>query len=111
MPLGSLCASSPFGPFTFTVLPSTVTVTPAGIETGILPIRDMSLSPLPDDGHELAAGARLPRLSVGHQALVRAENREAKAVANAGDVPHADVLPKPWRRHALQLPDHRLAAR
>jgi hypothetical protein len=29
------------GPFTFTVFPSTVTVTPAGMETGIFPIRDM----------------------------------------------------------------------
>ena len=30
MPAGTRCDSSPFGPFTFTVLPSSVTVTPVG---------------------------------------------------------------------------------
>src|SRR4051812_36779345 len=98
MPSGTRCDSSPRGPFTLTVLPSTVTVTPAGIVTGILPIRDM-VGLLPDDGDELAAGARLPRLTVGHQALVRAQNREAEAVANARDLAGADVLAKARGRH------------
>src|SRR5678815_5937805 len=73
MPLGSLCDNSPLGPFTFTVLPSTVTVTPVGTGMGSFPIRDMVASPLPDHSHELAAGARLPRLAIGHQALVRTD--------------------------------------
>ena len=45
--LTSICSgqvkdSSPFGPFIFTVCPSTVAVTPAGTGTGFLPMRDMS---------------------------------------------------------------------
>ena len=40
-----LSCSSPLGPLTVTKLPSpTVTVTPAGITTGILPILDISVS-------------------------------------------------------------------
>src|SRR3569833_1854778 len=109
MPPGSVCDSSPFGPFTFTVLPSTVTVTPDGTVMGSLPIRDMICS-LPDEGDELAAGARLTRFTVGHQALVGVVNREAEAGAHARDLGRADVLAKARRRHALQLTDHRLAA-
>lgn len=37
--------SSPLGPFTWTVFPCSVTVTPAGIVTGNFPIRDMSAAP------------------------------------------------------------------
>ena len=37
--------SSPFGPFTDTLFPSTLTVTPAGTSTGSFPIRDMMASP------------------------------------------------------------------
>src|SRR5438045_8791893 len=76
MPSGTLCASSPLGPLTFTVFPSTVTVTPAGMETGIFPIRDMVVVSLPDDGHELAAGACLSRCPVRHHALVGARGRD-----------------------------------
>src|SRR5215813_8597174 len=90
MPAGRRCVSSPLGPFTFTVLPSTATVTPLGIETGSFPIRDMRIL-LPHHGDELAAGARLPRLTVGHQALVRTEDRQAESVADARDLPRADV--------------------
>src|SRR3954452_16054647 len=109
MPSGTRCVNSPRGPLTFTMLLSTVTVTPLGIVTGILPIRDMA-SLLPDDGDELAAGARLSRLAVGHQALVGAHDREAKAVANARDLADGDVFPKAGGRHALELADNGLAA-
>src|ERR1051325_10223659 len=108
MPSGTRCVNSPRGPLTFTTLLSTVTVTPLGIVTGILPIRDMA-SLLPDDGDELAAGARVPRLTVGHQALVGAHDREAEAVANARDLADADVLPESRCRHALQLANDGLA--
>src|SRR5213082_128139 len=72
MPAGRRCISSPLGPFTFTVFPSTVTATPFGTATGSLPIRDIANAPLPDDGDELAAGARLARFTVRHQAFGRA---------------------------------------
>src|SRR5262249_37319148 len=109
IPFGSLCVNSPFGPLTLTDCSSTVTVTPEGIGTGSFPIRDMDAPPLPDAGDELAAGARLPRLTVGHQALVGAQNREAQAVADARNLRDADVLAKAGRRDALQLANHRLA--
>src|SRR5688572_14512796 len=58
--------SSPFGPFTVTVLPSVVIVTFFGNLMGSLPILDMVGGSLPDQRQELAAGARLARLAVGH---------------------------------------------
>src|SRR5215467_11937767 len=109
MPAGTRCVSSPLGPLTFTVLPSTATVTPLGIATGSFPIRDMRVL-LPHHGDELAAGARLPRLTVGHQALVRAEDRQAKPVAHARDLGGTDVAAQAGRRHALQLANDGLAA-
>src|SRR6186713_927666 len=72
--------SSPFGPFTLTVLPSMVTVTPAGTATGLRPIRDMSCAPLPDEGDELAAEIGRPRLAVGHQTPRGRDDRHAEAV-------------------------------
>src|SRR4051812_32181024 len=110
MPAGIRCESSPLGPFTFTTLPSTVSVTPAGTVMGSFPIRDI-FDLLPDDGDELAAGARLPRFTVGHQALVGAEDRQAEAIANPRNIRRAHVLAEPGGRHALQLADHRLATR
>ncbi len=40
---GTSRASLPFGPFTATVPPSTLTVTPVGTGMGVLPNRDMVL--------------------------------------------------------------------
>src|SRR5438552_12064276 len=74
--------NSPLGPFTVTVVPSAVTFTPLGTLTGILPILDIVCSPrLPDHGQDLPAGARLPRLAVGHQPLRRRPARHAQPVA------------------------------
>src|SRR5439155_21226848 len=108
MPFGNVRASAPFGPWTLTVFPSTVTVTPAGMATGSLPIRDI-VPPLPDEGDELATGARLPRLAVCHQAFRRAEDRDAEPVPHARNLGRADVAAKTGRRHALQLANARLA--
>src|SRR5512135_2204962 len=88
--------SSPFGPFTFTVCPSIVTVTPFGMAIGSLPIRDM-VSSSPDQGHELAAGARLPRVTVGHEPLGGAEDGDPQPVADTWNLAHADVLPETGR--------------
>src|SRR5665213_3728763 len=107
---GSERCSSPLGPFTVIFEPSSVTVTPFGIVTGFFPIRDIGGAPLPDQREQLAAGARLPRLPVGHEPLRRTENRHAEPVANARDLRHTDVLAKPRRGDATDLANHRLFA-
>src|SRR5688572_896597 len=85
--------SSPFGPLTLTTAPFAVTVTPLGTGTGIFPIRDIvSESPLPDQREELAAGARLARLTVGHQPLRGRQDRDAETVAHARDRLDAHVM-------------------
>src|SRR6476661_1357144 len=101
--------SSPFGPFTVIALPWTVTVTPLGTGTGRLPIRDIVVGSLPDEGEELATGVGATCLRVRHQAARRAHDGHAETVANAGNVPDADVLPEPRGRDALELADDRLA--
>src|SRR5258708_2815029 len=98
MPLANERVSSPFGPFTFTVLPVIATVTPFGTAIGNFPIRDMLVISLPDEGEELAARTGLPRLAVGHEALRRAEDRDPQPVADARDLPGADVLAQARRR-------------
>src|SRR5688572_27968007 len=90
-------SSSPLGPFTRTTLPSTVTVTPFGTGIGFFPIRDIARTPLPDDRNELASGARLARLLVRHQPLLRAQDRHAQPVTHAGNVVHPDVAPQSRR--------------
>src|SRR5258708_1843529 len=108
---GTVRVSSPFGPFTVTVLPSlSVIVTPLGTAIGAFPIRDMCLS-LPDEGEELAARARLTRLTVGHQALRRGENRDPEAVAYAWHLGDTDVLAQARCGNALERADDRLSAR
>src|SRR5687767_15196265 len=102
-------SSSPRGPFTFTVCPSTVAVTFFGTGTGFLPIRDIDPL-LPDHGEQLAAGARLTSLTVGHQPLRGAEDRHAEPVPNARDLAHAHVAAEPRGGHALQLANDRLLA-
>src|SRR5579875_2299383 len=57
-------ASWPLGPFTVTVWPETVRVTPDGMAMGFFPIRDMSVHPAEDfAAHVLVAGR-----GVGHHA-------------------------------------------
>src|SRR3989442_8350097 len=60
-------ASSPLGPFTLTVWPSRVTVTPAGTEMVFLPIRDISIHP----AEHFAADVGVTGGVVGHDALGR----------------------------------------
>src|SRR5690242_6555342 len=74
---GSVKASSPLGPFTLTIWPSTTACTLAGTGTGRLPVRDMALVPLsatagsPQSEHvaqDLAAHLLLARPRIGHHA-------------------------------------------
>src|SRR6478752_2524958 len=68
--------SWPLGPFTVTVWPSRVTVTPAGTATAFFPIRDISVDPAED----FAAHVRVTRGRVRHDALRRRQDRDAEAV-------------------------------
>src|SRR5262245_28834761 len=91
-------------------LPVTVMVTPLGIATGSFPIRDIEERSLPDEGEKFTARPRLTRLTVSHQALRRAENRDAESVAHARNLRDTDVPAQTRARHALQLANHRQAA-
>src|SRR5260221_4308722 len=81
--------SSPLGPFTVTVWPSSVTVTPEGMATACFPIRDISVDPAED----FAAHVRVARGRVRHDALGRRQDRDPEAVL-----------------HRLQVLDRRLDA-
>src|SRR5690606_31528615 len=94
--------SSPFGPFADTLLPSILTVTPAGTVIGSFPIRDI-VGSLPDEGQQLTAGALRARLAVRHQALRGGQDGHAESVAHARNLAGANVLTKSRRRHAAQL--------
>src|SRR5689334_22963006 len=69
-------ASWPLGPFTVTVWPSTVTLTPDGTATGFFPIRDILVDPAED----FAADIRFAGGGVRHHALGRGKDRDAEAV-------------------------------
>src|ERR1700689_5811419 len=69
---------APRGPFTVTWRPSMVTSTPAGMTTGVRPIRDIAVS-LPDVGEDFPPHALLVCLLVGHQAARGRDDRDAEA--------------------------------
>src|SRR3954452_7063290 len=69
-------ASCPLGPFTVTVWPSRVTVTPLGTATAFFPIRDISVDPAED----FAAHVGVTRRGVRHDALRRRQDRDTQAV-------------------------------
>src|SRR6058998_742093 len=96
---------SPLGPFTVILRPSSWALTPLGMGTGFLPMRDMA-GLLPDDGEQLAAHAGGARFAVRHEPLRRREDRHAEAVLDARDLARLDVAPQAGRGHALQLADH-----
>src|SRR5437870_266117 len=96
---------SPFGPFTVTRRPSTWAVTPLGMGTGFLPMRDMGRL-LPDHREQLTAHAGGAGFAVRHEALRRREDRHAEAVLDARNLARLDVTPQTGRRDALQLADH-----
>src|SRR5579871_5420506 len=108
-PVATKRVNSPLGPFTFTSCPSTVTVTPFGTGTGSFPIRDIVTSSSPHQGDELAAGVRLTCIAIGHEALGRAQNRHAQAIAHPRNLTDANVFAQARGGHALQLPDDGLS--
>src|SRR5947209_10134479 len=97
-------ASAPLGPFTWTVWPSTSTITPAGTGIAFLPMRDMSIDPKED----LAPHVGLARGVVAHHALGRREDRDAKPVLHRLQVRDGAVDTPARLRDAADLGDHRL---
>src|SRR5216683_567720 len=107
--------SAPFGPFTVTVWPSTLAVTPEGMATGFFPTRDMALvsrsagSRLEHGAENLSAHVVLAGIVIGHHALGRGQDRDAQPVIDAREGFHRGVDPPPRLRHPRNLADHRLA--
>src|SRR5580704_14293001 len=60
--------SSPFGPLTWTLRPSMVTLTPAGTTTGSRPIRDIagSLPDVGEDARQVVLARVHPQAGLGH---------------------------------------------
>src|SRR6185295_8837830 len=80
MPAGKSRTSSPFGPFTLTVEPSTSIWTFFVIGIGSLPIRDIALPHVTDD---FAANAAPPCVLTGHHTLWRREDRDPQPAVHA----------------------------
>src|SRR5262245_56691671 len=104
----SASVSSPFGPFTLKFEPSTPAVMPFGTGTGFLPISDIPRSS-EHRAENFAAHVLLASIVVGHHALRRRKNRDTEAVVHARQRLDGRVDAAPGLRHALDLPDHRLA--
>src|SRR5215213_2443082 len=69
MRAGTTNWSSPFGPLALTVCPSSEAVTPAGIATGFLPIRDILLPSGSEHGADhFATDIRVAGFVIGHDA-------------------------------------------
>src|SRR4029077_4477073 len=88
--------SSPFGPFTETCWPFTVTSTPLGSVTGSLPMRLMSSSPLPHVRQDLAAEGLALGLAAGHQARGGRDDRDAQAAEDPWHLGLARVDAQAW---------------
>src|SRR5881409_726900 len=86
---------SPFGPFTVMRRPSSWAVTPLGMGTGFLPMRDMG-GPFPDHREQLAAYAGGACFAIRHEPLRRREDRHAEAVLDARDLARLDVAAQAW---------------
>src|SRR6266481_3769332 len=85
MPSGSGVSSLPFGPWTFTVLPSMLTVTPFGIAIGFFPIRDISLDSQPLTSRDEAC-------------LVLAHTGDAASRVSPYQISHNNSPPRPCLR-------------
>src|SRR5215831_15817052 len=105
---GTTYCRAPFGPFIFTVWPSTLAVTPDGIGTAFLPMRDMTV-PSEHRTQDFAAHIGLAGSMVRHHALGSRDDRNPEAVVDARQVLHRRVDATPRLRHALDHADDRRA--
>src|ERR1700755_941675 len=91
------------------VWPSTLAVTPDGIVTGRLPIRDMARIPSSEHREEnFTAHIRVARVVVGHDSLRRRQHRNSEPVVHARQVLDRGVNPPPRLRYPLDLANDRL---
>src|SRR5215831_20527162 len=90
MSSGTTNCRAPLGPFIFTVWPSTLAVTPDGIGTAFLPMRDMPV-PLEHRTEDFAAHIGLAGSMVRHHARGSRDDRNPEAVVEARQVLHRRV--------------------
>src|SRR5262245_42462537 len=93
-------SSFPLGPSTKTLPSANFTLTPAGMLTACLPIRDIARL-LPNDAEQFPTQLLGPGLPAAHHALARAENADPQTVQHWPDLVRTNVLPQP--RPALPL--------
>src|SRR5699024_1027343 len=107
---GTVNACSPFGPFTRTSWPSTVTSSPEGTEMGCLPMRDICVSsfPLPDVREDFAAHALLGCLLVREESRRRREDRDAESAEHPREAVRLGVHAQTRLRHTADAGDRTL---
>src|SRR5271170_2584087 len=103
--LTSSTCSSPFGPFTFTVRPSSVAVTPFGSGIILFPIRDIACVPLEHLTEDFAADILFAGGTVRHHALRRRDDGKAQSAAVRLQFDHRGVYAPTRRRNPLQIAD------
>src|SRR5665647_1141147 len=99
----------PLGPVTVMTGPSRAISTPAGTRTGWRPIRDIVV-PLPDVREDFAAELGLASLRAGHDPLAGADDDDAQAAQDPGDVRLAGVDAEAGLADALEPGEDRCLA-
>src|SRR6266852_7722735 len=87
---GTTNCRAPLGPFIFTVWPSMLAVTPDGIGTAFLPMRDMPV-PLKHRAQDLATHIGVAGGMVRHHALGGRHDCNAEAVVDARQILHRRI--------------------
>src|SRR5262245_16455941 len=109
----STSESAPLGPFTLTVCPSTLAVTPDGIATGFFPTRDMAIRSVArrseHRAEDFSAHVVVARVVIGHDALGRGEDRNAQSIVHPRQRLHRGIDPPSRLRHPRDLADDRRA--
>src|SRR6185437_4899527 len=100
--------SVPSLPLAVSVWPATSTVTPCGMATGYLPMRDMG-STSEDAAQDLAADIGGAGLVVRHDAARRRQDSDTQPVIDARQIGNARVDAPPRLRNTGDLADHWLA--
>src|SRR6266436_5404961 len=126
IPAGRCVSNLPFGPWTATVSPSILTVTPLGSGIGFFPIRDIkflvetllatslcfpsrktqqatSLQLLPNFAEEFASKSLLARLPSGHHAARRGQDVDSHATQHARNLRAPHIHPAPGTRYARHI--------
>src|SRR5262245_62808033 len=92
------------------VWPATLAVTPVGIATGLLPMRDIARAPaLEHRADDFAAHVLVACGVIGHHALGRGHDGDAEAVVDARQRPHRGIDASPRLRHPGNLANDRRA--